>query len=84
MGMFRNKAPPALPNPTDTYDAGYMNRLLSVFRLYFNEINAVQSLSLAGINLDIKTLPTEADIATIRVGEVYRDSTAGNTLKVKV
>jgi hypothetical protein len=30
------------------------------------------------------SLPTQADVARLRVGDVYYDTTAGNVLKVKV
>lgn len=84
MGMFNTRNPPNLPVAPAEYDAGYMSKLLNVLRLYFSDINAVQILNLAGLNLDLKTLPTEADIATLRLGDVYRDTTADNALKVKV
>jgi hypothetical protein len=29
-------------------------------------------------------LPTQADLANLRSGDVYRDTTAGNVLKIKV
>lgn len=84
MGMLNTRNPPNLPIAPKEYDAGYMSKLLNVLRLYFSDINAVQILNLAGLNLDLKTLPTEADIATLRLGDVYRDTTADNALKVKV
>jgi hypothetical protein len=84
MGMLNTRNPPNLPIAPKEYDAVYMSKLLNVLRLYFSDINAVQILNLAGLNLDLKTLPTEADIATLRLGDVYRDTTADNALKVKV
>jgi hypothetical protein len=84
MGMLNTRNPPNLPLAPKEYDAVYMSKLLNVLRLYFSDINAVQILNLAGVNLDLETLPTEADIATLRLGDVYRDTTADNALKVKV
>lgn len=84
MGMLQQRNPPNLPIAPKEYDAGYMSKLLNVLRLYFSDINSVQTLNLAGLNLSLTTLPTEADIATLRVGDVYRDTTADNALKVKV
>jgi hypothetical protein len=81
--MFSGVTPPSLPLPPVAYDASYINRLLQVLRIYFNGINAVQNISVGRLNLDLNTLPTEADIATLRAGDVYRDSTAANVLKVK-
>jgi hypothetical protein len=60
-----------------------MSQLNNVLRLYFNQINAVQRLNLAGLNIDVNTLPTVADLANLRVGDVYRD-TVDNSLKIKV
>ena len=84
MGMIQQRNPPNLPIAPKEYDAGYMSKLLNVLRLYFSDINSVQILNLAGLNLSLTTLPTEADIATLRLGDVYRDTTADNALKVKV
>lgn len=84
MGMLELRSPPNLPAPTTQYDVGYMNGLLNVLRLFFNNLNAVQRLNIAALNINLDTLPTQADIATLRSGDVYRDSTAGNVLKIKV
>ena len=32
----------------------------------------------------IVSLPTQADVANIRVGDLYRDTTMGNVIKIKV
>jgi hypothetical protein len=67
-----------------------MNALSNVIRLFFNEINAVQQLNLASLNLDLRTLPTDADLPNLRVGDVYRDTQGGtiqtgtNVLRIKV
>jgi hypothetical protein len=52
--------------------------------LFFQQIDAVQPISIAKLNIDINTLPTQVDLANLRVGDVYRDTTASNVLKVKV
>ena len=83
MGMLQNRNPPNLPLAPHEYDETYMAQLLNVLRLYFNQINAVQRLNLAGLNIDVNTLPTVADLANLRVGDVYRD-TVDNSLKIKV
>jgi hypothetical protein len=83
MGMFQNQSTPNLPLAPNEYDAIYMSQLNNVLRLYFNQINAVQRLNLAGLNIDVNTLPTVADLANLRVGDVYRD-TVDNSLKIKV
>jgi hypothetical protein len=83
MGMLQNQPAPNLPLAPNEYDPIYMSQLANVLRLYFNQINAVQRLNLAGLNIDVSTLPTVADLANLRVGDVYRD-TVDNSLKIKV
>lgn len=77
MGMLALRAPPNLPKPTAEYDTAYMNQLLNILTLFFNNLNAVQNLSLAGLNLNLDTLPTEADLPNLRLGDVYRDTQDG-------
>ena len=83
MGMLQNRNAPRLPSAPAEYDPEYFNRLNNVIGLFFTQINMIQQLSLAGININIDTLPTEASLATLRSGDVYRDTTASNVLKVK-
>lgn len=83
MGMIQNRNEPRLPSAPAEYDPEYFNRLNSVIGLFFTQINMIQQLNLAGININIDTLPTEASLATLRSGDVYRDTTASNVLKVK-
>lgn len=83
MGMF-NLAPPRLPSAPEEYDRTYMNQLSNVLYLFFQRQNSVQPISVAQLNIDVSTLPTEADLADLRQGDVYRDTTADNALKVKV
>lgn len=83
MGMLQNRNPPNVPLAPGQYDRLYQDQLANVLRLFFNEINAVQKLNLAGLNFDLKTLPTDADLANLRAGDVYRD-TVDNSLKIKV
>jgi hypothetical protein len=84
MGMFQTQGVPNTPAAPPVYDQSFMNTFSNVLRLFYNNINAVQHVNIASLNLDLKTLPTEAALATIRVGDVYRDTTADNALKVKV
>jgi hypothetical protein len=78
-----NVSPPNLPLAPVEYEQQYMDKLTNVLRLFFNQINNAGPLAGASINLNINTLPTQADLATLRVGDVYRD-TATNALKIKV
>lgn len=90
MGMLQNQPSPNLPLAPNEYDATYMAQLSNVLRLYFNQINAVQQLNLASLNLDLRTLPTDADYDSLRLGDVYRDTQGGtlqtgtNVLRIKV
>jgi hypothetical protein len=82
MGMFNNP-PPNLPLLPKEYDSAAFNRFNQVLNLFFQRLNAVQNINVATLNFDLNTLPTEADLATLRDGDVYRDTTASNVLKVK-
>jgi hypothetical protein len=90
MTMLQNRASPNLPQAPAEYDVAYMNAFSNVIRLFFNNINAVQQLNLASLNLDLKTLPTDADYDNLRLGDVYRDTQSGtlqtgtNILRIKV
>lgn len=82
MGMFR-QPPPNLPEPPKEFAQAYFSQLLRVLRLYFTATDAVQRINIASLNIDLDTLPTEADVADLSAGDVYRDTTASNVLKVK-
>ena len=84
MALFTQGTPPSLPLAGAEYTQRYMNQLTNVLRLYFNSLNAPQQLNPSKLNLDLNTLPTDADVASLVSGDVYRDTTAGNVLKVKV
>jgi hypothetical protein len=61
-----------------------MAQMQNILNLFFQQINAVQPINIAKLNIDLNTLPTQANLATLRAGDVYRDTSAGNVLKVKV
>ena len=82
--MVDNVRAPALPLPPVEYDQRYMDQLLNVLRLYFTGLDNPGGLSATSLNLDVEKLPTQADLANLRVGDVYRDTSASNVLKVKV
>lgn len=75
--------PPRLPSAPDAYSRSYMEELLRILRLFFTAQAAVQPLNVTSLNIDLDRLPTEADIAQLRTGDVYRDTTAGDVLKIK-
>ena len=99
-----NVVAPRLPNPPIEYTQAYMEQLLRVIFLYFNQLDNPGPISgatqrngtkiTAGLSfaqpdpntpgLFVISLPTQADYANLRAGDVYYDTTAGNVLKVKV
>ena len=68
---------PSLPVPPVEYDSQYMTQLLNVLRLYFNQLDNPGFLASSGMNFNLDTLPTQADLATLRLGDVYRDTEDG-------
>jgi hypothetical protein len=84
MSLFTIVSPPRPTSAPAQYDAGFMAQMQNILNLFFQQINAVQPINIAKLNIDLNTLPTEAALTTLRKGDVYRDTTAGNALKVKV
>ena len=83
MGLFANRAPPSPPRPPAEYQKPYFDSLVNILTLFFQQIDAVQPINIARLNINIDTLPTDADLANLRVGDVYRDTAASNVLKIK-
>lgn len=102
---------PALPNAPVEYDRGFMDQVLNIMRLYFQQLDnagpsaaSTQRGKIASLGRDIVisamnfstvdqsnpakprivSLPTQADLSNLRVGDVYYDTTADNVLKIKV
>ena len=100
----KNVRAPFLPVAPTEYDDRYINQLLSILRLYFNQLDnagpmtastervggdIVSGLSFSqpdptAPNTFTVSLPTQADLGSLRVGDIYYDTTAGNVLKVKI
>lgn len=74
---------PNLPIAPVEYSQQYQDQLLNVLRLYFSQLDSPGFSAAAGLNLNIDRLPTQTSLTTLRAGDVYRDTTAGNVLKVK-
>ena len=72
-----NATSPSLPLPPDEYDRRYFDQLTNVLRLYFNQLNNPGDMGGATLNLNLATLPTEADLSNLRLGDVYRDTQDG-------
>lgn len=95
---------PSLPLAPTEYEAQYIDQLLGILRLYFNQLDNAGPITastergggeiVAGLSFAqpdssnptafIISLPTQADLANLRAGDVFYDTTAGNVLKVKV
>jgi hypothetical protein len=84
MSLFTIVTPPRPTSAPTQYDQGFMAQMQNILNLFFQQVNAVQPINIAKLNIDLNTLPTQASLATLRAGDVYRDTTAGNVLKVKV
>jgi hypothetical protein len=80
----QNLPAPRLLNAPEEYDRAYQDQLNNVLRLYFNLLAAPQDYAVRTLNIDVERTPTQADVANLRSGDVYRDTSAGNVLKVKV
>jgi hypothetical protein len=72
-----NVTPPSLPLAPEQYDRQYMDKLNNALRLFFNQISTPGPLAGASMNFNINTLPTEADLPNLRIGDVYRDTQDG-------
>lgn len=68
---------PRLPTAPIEYDAQFMAALLNALRLYFNQLDNPGAMQGSSLNLDLNTLPTQADLANLRLGDVYRDTVDG-------
>ena len=76
MAQLNAKAP-SLPLPGEEYEREYLDKLTNVLRLYFNQLDNPGPLGATGLNFDLDNLPTDADLATLRLGDVYRDTQDG-------
>jgi hypothetical protein len=72
-----NATPPNLPLAPNEYERRYQDQLNNTLRLFFNQISNPGNMGGATLNLDLATLPTEADLPTLRLGDVYRDTQDG-------
>jgi hypothetical protein len=81
------------------YDPTLINQLTNVLRIYFNQLDNAGPMAastqrngtdiVAGLSFfptpgtTAPSLPTQADLANLRVGDIYYDTSASNVLKVK-
>jgi len=76
-------AAPLLPLPPKEYDGTYMLQFVRTLDTYFRQIEAVRHVNAASVNVNINSLPTQTQLSSLRSGDVYRDTSDNNTLKVK-
>lgn len=77
-----NATPPSLPLAPEQYDRRYQDQLNNVLRLFFNQLSNPGNVGAATLNIALNTLPTDADLAQLRPGDVFRDTTTGSTSQV--
>jgi len=72
-----NATPPNLPLAPDQYERRYQDQLNNILRLFFNQLSSPGNIGGATLNLNLDTLPTDADLPNLRLGDVYRDTQDG-------
>ena len=72
-----NVSPPNLPAAPREYNSTYQEQLNKVLRLFFSRLNTPGAVGASTLNLNLTTLPTEADLPNLRLGDVYRDTQDG-------
>jgi hypothetical protein len=79
-----NATPPSLPLAPEQYERRYQDQLNNILRLFFNQLNNPGDVGAATLNINLNTLPTDADEASLRLGDVFRDTTTGTTATSQV
>ena len=95
----KNVVAPRLPAAPEENDHRAFNELFRVISIYFRQLDnkgsiaagterngadVVAALSFPpNIGVTAPSLPTQADLAHLRVGDIYYDTSASNVLKVK-
>ena len=77
-----NVSPPNLPLAPDEYSRQYQDQLNNILRLFFVRLNNPGDMGGTSLNLNLANLPTQADLADLRLGDVFRDTTTGSTSQV--
>ena len=97
MGL-KTTVQPRLPSAPKEYDRQYMEQLINVLRLYFNQLDNASPAVFASQNVGSASvvsamtfaqpkatvpgaseisLPTQADFANLRPGDIYYDTSGG-------
>jgi len=72
-----NATAPNLPLAPNEYERRYQDQINNILRLYFNQLSNPGDMGGSSLNLNLETLPTEADLPNLRLGDVYRDTQDG-------
>ena len=72
-----NATAPNLPLAPNEYERRYQDQLNNILRLYFNQLSNPGDIGGTTLNLDIATMRTDADFASLRSGDVYYDTSGG-------
>lgn len=96
----KNVVAPRLPVVTEEYSPVMLNELVNILRLYFNQLDNAGPIAgatqfngtriVAGLSFPpnpgstTPSLPTQANLANLRSGDIYYDTSASNVLKVKL
>jgi hypothetical protein len=73
----QNVTPPNLPLAPNAYEARYQEQFNNVLRLFFNQLTNPGPIGGTALFLDLTYLPTDADFADLRSGDVYYDTSGG-------
>jgi hypothetical protein len=95
----KNVIAPRIPAAPVEYDHLSINEIFRTLSIYFRQLDNRGPISVSTQrngtdiiaafsapptgNTTVPSLPTQADLASLRVGDIYYDTTAGNVLKVK-
>lgn len=91
-GTGTSSTAPRLPAAPLEYDQQFMDEFIRILRLYFSQLDNFgplqgTTLNLSSINqstgLPVIVIPTQTSVSTLRKGDIYYDTTAGNVLKIK-
>lgn len=77
-------SPPVLPTAPREYSVQYMDSLARALDAYFRQAHSPQDVRAVALNLEPRSLPTQDDLAGLRKGDVYVDTSQDNVLKVKL
>lgn len=74
--------PPSFGSAPGQYEPSFFNGILRDLRAFIDRMNAPYPHNASTLNIDLDTLPTQADTADLRYGDVYRDASVSDVLRV--